>query len=299
VSSVDAVDTRCSIVDIDLVFPPDEDVVRLTFDRLVFTQHTTPQHADPPQLDVGPVNIAFEGALTFVEGLQEAVALVGKGANVQSRPTGIEASFTLPVPPVSCGVFNLSNITFRAGIIVPFGGDPVVVSIAFASRSNPFNLSVLALGGGGYLVVSIQDGGPSIEASLEFGAMMAVDFAIASAEVHVLGGVRYVQQDSQVSLTGYVRIGGSIDILGLVSLSVELVVQLSYDSDSNELYGSATLVIEIDLTLWSDKVELDSGTWTFLGGAHTLGPGEDHATDFDTAGYAAWRQYRSAFEVTS
>jgi hypothetical protein len=299
VSSVDAVDTRCSVVDIDLVFPPENDVVRLTFDRLVFTQHTTPQHADPPQLDVGPVNIVFEGPLTFLEGLQEAVALVGKGANVQARPTGIEASFTLPVPPVSCGVFNLSNVTFRAAIIVPFGGDPVVVSIAFASRSNPFNLSVLALGGGGYLVISIQDGGPSIEASLEFGAMMAVDFVIASAEVHVLGGIRYVQQDSQVSLTGYVRIGGSVDILGLVSLSVELVVQLSYDSAANELYGSATLVIEIDLTLWSDKVELDSGTWTFLGGGHALARSGGQAADFDAGGYDAWRQYRSAFEVTS
>ncbi len=299
VSSIDEVSTTCSVTDFDLVFPPSGgDFLRLTIASLMFSQHTTPQHADPPHLDVGPIDMTFSGPLTFVQALQDAVQLVGKGATVKTAPTGIVASFTLPVPPVECGVFNLSNITFQAGVTVPFGGDPVLVSVAFASRSNPFNLSVMALGGGGYLVVNIAKDGPSIEASLEFGAMMAVSFVIASAEVHVLGGVRYIQPGDDISLTGYVRIGGAVAILGLITVSIELVVELTYDITNNILHGHATLVIELDLTLWSDKVELDSGEWTFVGGAHAA-LDELAAAESDDAGFATWRRYRAAFGVTT
>jgi hypothetical protein len=97
-----------------------------------------------------------------------------------------------------------------------------------------------------------------------------------------------------VSLTGYLRMGGCVEILGLVSISIELCVALSYRSDRNALVGRATVVIEIDLTLWSDSVELDSGEWVLAGGSgggqrvSFLAAGEDD-------GLRRWREYRAAF----
>ncbi len=51
-----------------------------------------------------------------------------------------------------------------------------------------------------------------------------------------------------------------------MSVSVELCIALAYQPATNALVGRATLVLEIDLTLWSDSVELDSGAWVLAGG---------------------------------
>ena len=75
----------------------------------------------------------------------------------------------------------------------------------------------MMFGGGGYVELALdRDGLKRFEASLEFGAFVAVDFVIASGEVHALGGVRFVlERDGAVTVTGYLRIGGSVEVLGL------------------------------------------------------------------------------------
>ena len=120
---------------------------------------------------------------------------------------------------------------------------------------------------------------------------------IASGEVHALGGVRFVlERDGAVTVTGYLRIGGSVEVLGLLTVSIELCLSLTYKSERNALVGRATLVIEIDLTLWSDSVELDSGEWVLAGDEERFQAlaGADPAA-FADEGLARWRSYRAAF----
>lgn len=50
-----------------------------------------------------------------------------------------------------------------------------------------------------------------------------------------------------------------------MSVSIELTVKLNYDEKRNSLYGSAKLVIEVDLTLFSESVTIDSGKWELIG----------------------------------
>ena len=153
----------------------------------------------------------------------------------------------------------------NAGVDVPFDGKPVTVSLGFAKRENPFNVSIMAFGGGGYIDLTLGPTGLiKLEASIEFGASLEVNFFIARGEVHALGGVRFKAAGGSIDIDGFIRIGGSVEVLGLVSVSIELVVTLSYRS-GNRLVGRATLVVEIDLTLYSDKVEIDSGEWVLAG----------------------------------
>jgi hypothetical protein len=184
----------------------------------------------------------------------------------------------------------------------------VSVSVGFASRANPFNLSVLALGGGGYVDLELsRDGLRRLEVSLEFGASVAVDFVVASGEAHVLGGIRFeLLPDESVLLTGYLRIGGSLEVLGLVSVSVELVLSLGYQTTGNRLVGRATLVLEIDLTLFSESVELDSGEWEIAGGERDRDPSAPPEPPFAVPSaeeadpfVAAWQAHRRAFEPAS
>ena len=86
-----------------------------------------------------------------------------------------------------------------------------------------------------------------------------------------------------------------MEVLGLISVSIELCLSMSYRSERKALVGRATLVIEIDLTLWSDSVELDSGEWVLAGGGgdalHPLAPSAAPPADV----FSLWQSYRAAF----
>ena len=138
-------------------------------------------------------------------------------------------------------------------------------------------------------IVLDRGGLKRFELSLEFGASTSIDFVIATAEVHALGGVRAIVADDAVAIVGFLRFGGSVELLGLVSVSIELLIELRYEQIGNRLFGRATLVIEVDLTLYSDSIELDSGEWELIGSDDS----DEVRAEFD--GFDEWRRYRAAF----
>jgi hypothetical protein len=258
--------TTCRVESFNFLLPPTGTLVTLNFGAVVFTE--IPGH--PPNLDIQGLKLSFSGALQLLNDLiAKLQELIGASPvpTVKALPTGLSAGYSLAVPSISSGDFLLKNVAANVELDVPFTAGSVTVSLGFASRDNPFNLSVLALGGGGYIDVEIGGKGLSrFEASMEFGATLAVDFLIVSAEVHALGGVRFVDDSSGgLQLDAFIRIGGSVDLFGLVSVSVEVVVMLSYRDTDNKLVGRATLVIDVDLTLFSESVTLDTGDWVLAG----------------------------------
>jgi hypothetical protein len=285
--------TDCVVTDFTLQLPPGpQAVLELSFGKLSFSQ----QGGKAPTLTVDGVDARFIGDLALIETLKKAVDLGDAGKFIDVTPKGIVVHYSVPAPPITSGVFVMRNITFTARIVVPFDGAPLSISLSFAARANPFQLAVMMFGGTGYMELELDRRGiQRFEAALEFGAFVAVDFVVASGEVHALGGVRFVLERGEVTITGYLRIGGSVDILGLISVSIELCLALAYRSSDKALVGRATLVIEIDLTLWSDSVELDSGEWKFAGG----GGGEEGpaltAAATAATGIELWKLYRGAF----
>ncbi|MCW2902834.1 MAG: hypothetical protein JWO67_5099 [Streptosporangiaceae bacterium] len=290
ISAPDRAQTTCVVNDFTLELPPGpEAVLRLSFRSLKFTQDS----GKAPRIEVDGVKADFAGDLTLLKDLAKACDLDAAGKLIDVKPSGLSVHYSLPVPSITTGVFTMRNLVFTATIDVPFDGRPLSIRLGFSSRVSPFQLGVMMFGGGGYLELDLdRQGLRRFEASLEFGAFLAVDFVVASGEIHALGGVRFVlEQDGAVTITGYLRLGGSLHVLGLISVSVELCLSMTYQSKRNALIGRATLVIEIDLTLWSDSVELDSGEWVLVGGTtqQLLGG----LTAFD--GLAQWRAYRAAF----
>ncbi len=294
VSCGPTVTSECTVTDFSLSFPTADPLVILNFDRLRYHQAS----GSEPSLDIDGLDVQFGGALDILQTLQGKAPVAGKGPTFEVSAKGIVAAYSLPIPDVSSGAFVLRNLIFSARVAVPFQGDPVSVAVAFASRAKPFNLSVLMLGGGGYVDVEVDGRGlRRLDVALEFGASVAVDFVVASGEAHILGGIRFQRlADESVELVGFLRIGGSLEVLGLVSVSVEMVLTLGYQSHGNKLVGRATLVIEIDLTIYSDSVEIDSGEWTIAGGGdgtHDRLPAPPPSDD----DYAKmWQQHKQAYE---
>jgi len=310
----EGVTTACTISSFGLHLPTGRPLLELDIDRLSFRSAT----GRPPTIGLEGLRLRFGHELQLLNGLQQKLQQgldeSSGGLVLQQRPDGIRAGYAVTIPEAESGGFVMRNAHASVTVDVPFTGRGVTVSLAFARPDNPFALTVLTLGGGGYILVEIGAGGLSrVDVSLEFGAMIAVDFRIAAAEVHALGGVTIRGDDSGVSFAAFIRLGGSVELLGVVSVSIELKLVLAYDDDdgANRLFGRATLVIDIDLLFFSETLELDSGEWVLAGSPlRQLDPADggrvpfagvleaqgDLRMDADAA-RASWLAYQEAFSA--
>ncbi|MHA3703097.1 hypothetical protein ACXR2U_13040 [Jatrophihabitans sp. YIM 134969] len=294
--SADASTVQCVLSDFALAIPDRTNpLLTVTFGSLTFDA----QQGRPPTLTASGVAAHFGGDLDVIAMLEKAVDFGDAGQLVRLDADGITASYSFSAPEVSAGVICLRNVDFGASAVVPFTGDPVSIAMHFATRDNPFTATVLAFGGGGYVDLLVDTSGMRrFEGSLDFGAQLAVDFIVAAGEVHAFGGVRFLVEvtatTTDITASAFLRFGGSLQVLGVVTVSVELSLELSYarNGDHSTLSGRATLVIDVDVTIWSDSVELDSGEWVIAGGR-----GDDHVAALDVGDeqHAAWQAYRAAF----
>lgn len=299
VSSPTLNEATCTLTNFKLAMPPGPDeIIELSFGKVEFRQRT----GQPPTLELEGLGAEFVGKLRLLQKLQEKVGLGKLAPQVQPSPTSIVARYAVPVPDVKALSFVMSNLTFNAALTVPYKKEPVSVALGFASRERPFTLTVLMFGGGGYMDLElVHTGLRRLEVSLLFGAAIAMNFGVGSAEVHAFGGIRYAMVGASVSLTGFIHIGGSIQLLGLVAVSVELQVELDYQFDTNRLVGRAKIVVDIDVTLYSDSIELDSGDWVIAGGDSSVPVAPPGPVLFavppgpDETALQAWRNYRGAF----
>ena len=91
----------------------------------------------------------------------------------------------------------------------------------------------------------------------------------------------------QATLTGYFRLGGSLSVLGIITISVEFNLSFTYQ-DKGKAYGRATLTVEVDVAFFHKSVGLTVER-TFGGQG-----GDPKFLDFfNTA--ESWQTYAEAF----
>ena len=209
--------------------------------------------------------IKFGGDLTFVEELRNAIPpnLFGKGPSLDITPTGIRAGFAFALPPIAVGVFALKDVSLGAALTLPFLDGKPVFDFNVSERAHPFLLTVAIFGGGGFFHLQLDTAGiKQLEASFEFGAAAALDIGVASGEVHIMAGIYFSMQRKDpgnklvATLTGYLRLGGSLSVLGLIKISVEFNLSFTYDGDRDKAYGRATLTVQVEVLFFSKSVEL-------------------------------------------
>lgn len=246
------------LTDCTLQLLPGVPLLHIPFKRLYFRSATGAK--SEIDVDLGPLK--WLGVLGFVDNLRELIP--GDGFSdppaVDVDSAGITAGFSVGLPNVAVGVFNLSNLSLAAQVRLPFiGDDGPTVGFAFCSRERPFNISVLFLGGGGFFGLRIS---PKklvlLEASLEFGATLALDFGVASGSVSAMAGVYLRLAAADGSLTGYLRIRGEVDVLGLISACIELYMALTYEFGSGKVVGRASITVEVEVLMFSASVQIST-----------------------------------------
>ena len=209
-------------------------------------------------VDPNVSGVEFRGPLKFVEELQQYLPISGTGFDVDVTPEGATLASTLSIPSIGLGVMTVQNIALSSGLNLPFSGEAARLRFAFCTREHPFILTIYGLGGGGFFGLNLGlDGVESLEASLEFGASVALDLGVASGEVHIMAGI-YYKWDQAIGaiLEGYLRLGGELDVLGLVSVSVEFYMALVYSSAGNKVWGEASLTVQIRIAFFRKSVSL-------------------------------------------
>ena len=170
---------------------------------------------------------------------------------------GAKLGYTFAIPTVAFGVFTLQNIRFTTEITLPFNGDPLSLRFAFSDRNSPFLLTVSFFGGGGFFAMVLQpDKIVLVEAALEFGGSFALDIGVASGSLSLMAGIYFKCEDSNVTITGYVRCNGSLDVLGMISISAEFYLSLTYDQGRNSAYGQASLTVKVKVLFFSAHVTM-------------------------------------------
>ncbi len=296
------VDVLAELRDFGLNLFPGEPLIRLRFDRMAFRAPS----GRKPEVDVVFNGIEWLGVLGFISTLQELIPFDGFSDPpfVDVSAEGVTAGFDLALPNVGVGVFSLENISLGADVNVPFLGEAVTAGFAFCSREKPFRLTVMMIGGGGFVGIRLSPKGLVVlEMSLEAGASLSINFGVASGSVSVMIGIYLRLEVEAGSLTGYLRIRGEVDVLGLITASITLELSLTYEFETGKMVGRASVTVEVEVLFFSTSVEIScerrlagsNGDPTF---AQVLGIAPDGTVPVPGApdgGVPAWSQYVAAF----
>ncbi|HVR18120.1 MAG TPA: hypothetical protein VMS65_00445, partial [Polyangiaceae bacterium] len=270
-------------------------VIAADFDALRFTRNAA------GTLDVAAEladdAIRFDGPLAFVNQLRKAIPpeLFGGGLILDVGPAGVRAGFSIALPPLEVGVLSIKNAALSASVFLPFLQGQARLRFGFAERHRPFQLAVSLFGGGGFLAIGVGlDGVEMIEGALEFGGSFSINLGVASGGVEAMAGFYFKWEvtggTDSVTLTGYLRVSGAVEVLGLITISITLYLGLTYHAGGDEngkVQGQASLTVKVDLTLFSKSVTL-SVERSFGGGANDPPFGELVAP-------ADWLEYSEAF----
>ena len=280
----------------ELVLPPGNNadgtpkaLVGAKFDHVGFSAGTGKKVDVSVKFD----ELTFHGVLEFVNDIRKYIPLDGfvDPPFIDVGPDGITAGFTLALPTIGVGIFTLADVSLGSSFHLPLIGGEATLRFAFCERDHPFLLTVSLFGGGGFFALVLDTAKVvSIEASIEFGAAIAINLGVAAGKASITAGVYYQGAGAGFIVTAFFRAVGELSVLGIISVSVELYVGLTYASKGmgphgGHLYGTASVKVKIKICFFSISVSI-SIEREFAGSDPTfvdmIGPGE-------------WGEYCGAF----
>jgi hypothetical protein len=237
------------------LFGTDFRVLVIHFKSFKFTVETGSGMNADPQID----KVEFDGVLKFVEELKKYLPSTGSGPSLDVKPDGIKVGYTLAIPSITSGQFNLFDLKLGASMTMPFTDKPVRFRFEFCTRENPFKLTIYIFGGGGFFAVGVgTDGFEILEVALEFGVAASIDLGIASGSAKIVVGLYFKLEEKsgppktqETSLTGYFRAHGEVSVMGIISISLDIYIGLTYEFETNKVTGTATVSISVHIIFFS------------------------------------------------
>lgn len=247
--------THCEVGPFTLALP----LLDVAFEKFTF-------HAEAGRkVDVSVLlgGLELQGPLKFLNELKDLLPVDGfvDPPALEVTPEGVTAGYTLEVPDLSFGIFNLRNLAIGANAHLPLLGDGLTgVGFRIGERQNPFLVGVSYFAGMGFFGVAADLGGITmLEGSLEFGGALALDIGVASGAVTLTAGLYYARTaDAADAFAGFVRVTGAMEVLGLIAISAQFYLELKFvpGSDPTTLRGTAVVVVKVEVLFFSKSVDM-------------------------------------------
>ena len=258
-------DVRGALSSFELTFA--KGLVTVLFDSLSFASHA----GAAPKLDVKIASVTPDlgNALAFFQQLLDNLPGASNVPQIEYRDNSLIASYSLAIPSIPMGAFLMQNLAVSSSVTLPLDGAPVQASFAFASRDHPFLVTVSLFGGGGFFALTVvSDKVNELEAQLDFGAAASLDLIVASASVAVTAGI-YVSftEPNNWGVDGFFRANGQVDLLGIISVSLEIYLALAYNSGPPKRFtGTAEFTLRVQVAFFSQSLSF-SVSRSFSAGA--------------------------------
>jgi len=302
-----------TVRNIMIQLPPPDPIIAVAFTKIRFL--------DPPDgpadVDVEIAAVRFLGALTFLDPVQEFLAGLGGGPRLDIRDDAIQADLTFPLPDISLGVLGITGLEVGTGLVIDLTGGPLRAAFNLGTRSDPFTVSVMGFGGSGSLELEASPhpvGIVRLELSLAFVIEISVNVVVAKGTLRASFGAALEltatlvdgEPSADVTLSAFLDILGEVEVLGVISIVVQVLLTLEYTASTGVLVGEATVTASVDIGFIEKEVSFTVSQEMALGnsssdraavtaGAAPINEAGGFATRFPTK--QLWAGYCTAFEA--
>ena len=186
-------------------------------------------------------------ALGFVKSLSDLLG-GSSGFVVLPRLNGIRVGYEFAKEQTILGGFLLQNIAFSVFADLPFDNSPVRTSLQLATKEKPFLISLGVYGGGGFLALRTRaDTLELLEASFEYGAMIAFAFGPLKGSGRVTAGIYIRMGGRDPVIEGFFCAAGEVSIAGIIRMGAMLRVSLTYHIETGQTSGDAQYTFKFSI----------------------------------------------------
>lgn len=207
--------------------------------------------------------VAFKGPLEAVDTVREELqALIGgrDGPAISIEEDWINAGYSISLPNLSFGAVAIDNLSLTMQLAVPLKSGPLAFLFRLSHRMEPFRVSVSGFAGGGYFGVKVSPDRSVcwVEGALEFGGSLSFNIAVADGELYLMAGIYFRLEESGTTISGYVRAGGRVSVLGFIQLVILFYLALFYRkrNGQTEFFGQCTVSVRVSIGFFKKTVRV-------------------------------------------
>lgn len=248
-----------SLTNVALQFPPALPLIAVYIEEVSYCDLPDAK-AD---FDVEIAKIALVGPLNFLDGISSLLPDSLATFDVDILADSVDVNLDLGLPALSIGVFRLSNLHIGIGVLIPFGDGALVTSFAVGTRANPVTITVLGIGGFASIEIEAAPhpaGLVRVEVVVGVIFEIAIDVFVAKGSLSaafslgleiekvevVNDATGALELVDETTLFASIDLVGEVEVLGLITITVELLLALEYRVNQRLLIGEATVSVEVD-----------------------------------------------------
>lgn len=218
------------------------------------------------EYDVDIAGIALVGPLNFLDTLIDLLPESIASFDIDLLALSVDAAFDIALPALSFGVFSIDNLRFGMGVEIPFDASPVLTRFSLGSRENPFALTIMGVGGTGSIEIEVAPhpaGVVRVEVVLGVLLQLAIDVIVARGSISagfsmaleiekvdaLNGATGELEEIDEVTLTAALDCVGEVEVLGLITITIEFLLALEYKVNQRLLSGEVSVSVEVDATI--------------------------------------------------